>query len=253
MIQNSLVLLNDIILKIHTTEDFESMRMGVLSGLDILIPGTGASFYLASKTEQYKLTNPVNIGVSNECTATYTNEFQDYDRTTWTYATPYSKVFDDSDFIQNEANHQTEFYRRIYGPYGIYYQITLTISHNGVFLGVVSLFRNKEEGPFHHDDIFFLELISAHLAVRLYHGRQSVGVRQDKPLKLEVLIEKYHLTLRETEVLYAMLGSAGKGDLCSQLCISPNTLKKHVVNIYKKFQVNGRIELYQKISQIQKG
>ena len=253
MNQSNLVLLNDIILKIHATEDFEAMRMGVLSGLSILIPGSGASFYLASKTEQYKLTNPVNLGVSDECTAIYTNEFQDYDRTTWTYATPYSKVFDDSDFIQNEAQHQTDFYRRIYGPYGILYQATLTIYHNGVFLGVISLFRNKEEGPFLHDEMFLLELLSAHLGVRLFHGRQSVGVRQEKPLKLEVLMNQYHLTFRETEVLYAMLGAVAKGDLCSQLCISPNTYKKHMVNIYKKFQVNGRIELYQKINQIQKG
>lgn len=250
MNHNNMILLNDIILKIHTTEDFEKMRRGVLSALSILIPGVGNVFYMASRSEQYKLANPAGIGISDESVDIYLREFQDYDRTTWSNATPFSKIYDDSAFIQNEALHQTEFYQRIYAPQKVIYQVTLTIIHNGIFLGIITLFRTEEEGSFQENELFQLELLAAHLGARLYQNQQTLGASPENLPNLEILMNQYHLTLRETDVLYVVLNGAGKEETCTRLCISPNTLKKHIMNIYKKFNVNSRIELYHKINQL---
>ena len=57
-------------------------------------------------------------------------------------------------------------------------------------------------------------------------------------------MERYGLTDRETEIVYLLLDGVSKASICSQLCISPNTLKKHTLNIYKKLEVKSWRELF---------
>lgn len=250
MTNNNIILLNDIILKIYTINDFDEMRKIVLTSLRFLIPSVGISFYLSSLSEQYKLAKGVGIGILEESIKIYQEEFQDYDQTTWAYATPVAKAYNESSFIQNEARQNTEFYRRVYGPQKIFYQLTLTIIQNGIFLGVIAIFRTEEEGDFKQEELFELELLSAHLGVRLYQNFQTVSLKKEHHPDREILLNKYHLTLRETEVLYALLNKNGKFEICEHLCISPHTLKKHVMSLYKKFHVNSWLALYQAASEI---
>lgn len=245
MTNNNIILLNDIILKTYSITNFDEMRKTVLSSLRYLIPSLGSVFYLASKQKQYNLTSGIGYGeISEESITLYLKEFQEYDKTTWAYATPVAKAYNDSAFIQNEYNQSTDFYQKIYAPHRIYYQVTLTIIHNGIFLGIISLFRTIEEGDFQQEELFQLELLSVHLGVRLYQNLQTIKETQDHHPNPEMLLNTYHLTLREVEVLYAILNEKEKNKICETLCISPNTLKKHIMNVYKKFGVNSRIELY---------
>jgi len=247
---NSIILLNDIILKIYSIKSFEEMRRTLMSLIRFLIPCFGNAFYLASGSEPYKLTNGICIGLSEESMNTYLKEFQDYDQTTWSFATPTAKAYNESAFIQNEAGQNTVFYNRIYAPHNIYYQVALTIIHNGIFLGVIALFRTKEEEDFRQEELFILELLAAHLGVRLFQNLQSDhSIRASHPDR-EILLNRYHLTLRETEILYAMLNENEKMKICRDLCISPNTYKKHVLHLYKKLGVSNRIELYQAASKM---
>jgi DNA-binding CsgD family transcriptional regulator len=247
---NQIILLNDIILKIHTAKDFEDMRKIVLSSLRFLVPCVGIAFYLASRSEQYRLTDGLGIGISEECMSIYLEEFQEYDQTIWSYATPVSKVYNESAFIQNEAKQNTDFYYRIYAPLKIFYQAALTIIQNGIFLGVIAIFRTKGEGEFQPEELFNLELLASHLGARMYQHLRSINVKQTNNPDREILLNNYHLTLRETEVLYAILNEKEKQEICEHLCISPNTLKKHIMNLYKKFQVHSLVGLFQAAAQI---
>ncbi len=250
MTNNHIILLNDIILKIYTIRDFDEMRKNVLSSLRFLIPCFGGAFYLASRSEPYKLTDGVGIGISERSMNLYLKEFQDYDQTTWSFATPTAKAYNESAFIQSEAAQNTDFYNLIYAPQKIIYQVALTVIHNGIFLGVIALFRTKEDEDFRQEELFELELLAAHLGVRLYQTRQVINLKQQSRPDREILLNKYHLTLRETEILYAILNENEKFKICENLCISPNTFKKHVMHLYKKFGVNNRVELYQAVSRI---
>ena len=51
--KNDMMLLNDIIYKIYTTEDYDDMRKSVLSSLKFLIPYEVGTFYLASPDNPY--------------------------------------------------------------------------------------------------------------------------------------------------------------------------------------------------------
>lgn len=247
---NNIILLNDIILKIYTTKDFEEMRKIVLSSLRFLIPSVGVAFYLSSASEPYKLTKGLGTGISEQSMGTYLEEFQDYDQTTWSYATPVAKAYNESAFIQNEANQNTAFYRKVYAPLKIIHQASLTIIQNGIFLGVIAIFRTKEEGDFQQEELFALELLASHLGVRLFQNFQMANLNKPYHPDREILLNKYHLTLREIEVLYSILNEHEKNEICEHLCISPNTFKKHVMNLYKKFNVNSWVGLYQAAREI---
>ena len=60
----------------------------------------------------------------------------------------------------------------------------------------------------------------------------------------EDLVEAYHLTPRELEIVYLLLDGISKAQICEQLCISPNTLKKHTLNLYKKLGIKSWRELF---------
>ena len=66
MEKSNVMLLNDIIYKIHTIEDCDTMRKSVLEMLQYLIPSDILTFYLASPETPYELTRPVGIGLGED-------------------------------------------------------------------------------------------------------------------------------------------------------------------------------------------
>ena len=50
------------------------------------------------------------------------------------------------------------------------------------------------------------------------------------------------LTRRETEILELMAIGATNDDIAEKLCISPNTVKTHIYNIFKKIKVPNRLQ-----------
>ncbi|MBI9082538.1 MAG: hypothetical protein JEZ11_03000 [Desulfobacterales bacterium] len=50
------------------------------------------------------------------------------------------------------------------------------------------------------------------------------------------------LTRRETEILELMAIGATNDDIAGKLCISPNTVKTHIYNIFKKIDVPNRLQ-----------
>lgn len=61
--------------------------------------------------------------------------------------------------------------------------------------------------------------------------------------RLSVFIQKYELSLRETDVLNLIREGASNGEISAKLFISENTVKFHVRNILKKTGCSNRTEL----------
>ncbi|MBQ2579125.1 MAG: helix-turn-helix transcriptional regulator, partial [Lachnospiraceae bacterium] len=68
---NDFILLNNIIYKIHTMENFQDMRYELLDQLKMLIDYDSADFYLASKEEGKLLCNPVTYNCDEDLSAMY--------------------------------------------------------------------------------------------------------------------------------------------------------------------------------------
>lgn len=54
--------------------------------------------------------------------------------------------------------------------------------------------------------------------------------------------ETHKLTQREKEILFRIASGAGNKRIADDLCISQHTVKTHVYNIFKKINVDGRLQ-----------
>lgn len=266
---NQIMVLNDAIYKIHTMEDFNEMRIAVLRSLEFIIPSPLLTFYLANPDDRRRLADPVgiadghtldpgrpklssNIGAAHPAEVSltqYLDEFEDIDYTRWVFAAPSAKVYRETDFMSDEERMQTEYYKRMYAPAGIHYSIILTLNHQGVFYGCICLYRKRDDKDFTEDEMFILDQLKDHLSYRLalqcgaLLPPNGVAVNDQVPDREKKLLDS-GLTKRETEIVLLLLDGESREDICEKLFIAPNTLKKHVLHVYKKLGVNSWRELF---------
>ncbi len=243
--RNDIMLVNDIIYKIHAIEDFDAMRLSVLEALQFLIPNKCSTFYLSASETAYELTKPVGLGVTSQQLSKYLEEYQSLDYTRWTFDAPFGKAYRETDLLEERVRINHPYYQKLFLPSGVHYSMMLTIIRNGVFLGVIDLFRAKEEGDFSDDEMFLFELLENHLSLRCFHSAKNQTVLTSQYPSRKKLIERYNLTMREIEITYMLLDGTSREMICEQLSISANTLKKHILNIYRKLNINSWRELFQ--------
>lgn len=82
-----------------------------------------------------------------------------------------------------------------------------------------------------------------HLNIRFYKNYKKSTMPDFPVLSMTSLASKYNLTNRETEILQLVLSNENNEQIADKLCISSYTLKKHLQNIYKKFNVSSRWDL----------
>jgi DNA-binding NarL/FixJ family response regulator len=59
--------------------------------------------------------------------------------------------------------------------------------------------------------------------------------------------EEYHLTAREREVVQAIVEGLTYREIAERYHIAGSTVKKHILNIYKKLQVSSKVEFMKKV------
>ena len=248
--KNEAVLLNEIIEKIYTMPDCREMRATVLEMLETLIPFDSATFYLASKEKDkgHHLTDPVGKGIPQTELQRYIDDYEDQDYTRWLFMNGKAMVYRETDIYSDKIRSDNMFYKDIYLPAKIYYSAQMSIARKEVFLGIITLYRNKEQGDFTDDEMFLLDLLKDHLNNRLgFEEERELGclpVREGKNrFDATEFMKKYSLTSREVEVMGLVAAGIQGSEICKNLAISPNTLKKHMLNIYKKLGINSRWEL----------
>ncbi|MBR3227011.1 MAG: helix-turn-helix transcriptional regulator [Erysipelotrichaceae bacterium] len=63
----------------------------------------------------------------------------------------------------------------------------------------------------------------------------------------------YGLTKREEEIAELLGRPLNTADIAEKLCISENTLNRHIANIYRKTSVHSRLELIGVLKNLDKG
>lgn len=241
--QNELSLLNNIIHKIYSIEQLDDMRNMVLRLLKSLIPYTKATFYLGSPGPKNFLERPVGLGVTDEALQLYLDEYEEDDYTNWIFISAKSMAYRETDFFTDDTREKSRYYQGIYAPTNLHYSAQLSLAWQEQFVGIISIYRPKDGEDFSDRDIFLLDLLKDHLALRLYQelGRNN---KEQVTFSAEEYIREYQLTAREVEVLQLLFDGLSNDEISERLCISPNTLKKHRVNIYKKMGITNRWELF---------
>lgn len=240
---NDWLTLNSIIYNIYTTEEPAEMRRHFIEQMKMMIDFDSADFYLADcSDEQLRLTSPVcfncdTAGVISEELPSYCSDIIRSGR---------SIVYKDSDVCSDDIRQASLYYQKLYRANSWHHSMTMIIGRDGVFLGKITFYRTIGKDNFLYDDIFIADLLKEHLAYRLSRDKLSAANDSGK-LTITQASEKYELTNRETDILQHLMAGLDNDEICSELCISVNTLKKHILNIYRKLDINNRIQLFKMI------
>ena len=255
MQDNTFLVINNLIYHIYTTEDFTNMKKSFLNMIKIIIPNTFSSILMADYSDSDSLLcNPLCYPESytkmEELYLSIETEYQ----TRWLALCNHSALVRESELVSEEDFLNSSVYTKCYKPNNIYYSMQLHLSYNNTFLVVISLYRSKEQGDFNDEEMFIMKGFIDHLTYRFYQNyieknlppNNSNNSKTNIPYLHTELALKYALTSRETEVLALILNNEDNEDIADKLCISSFTLKKHLQNIYRKFDVNSRWTLIQK-------
>ena len=119
---------------------------------------------------------------------------------------------------------------------------------NKKFIGIFTFYRSIGKNDFDYDDIFLLDMLKEHLALKLYR-RIVFDAAEHEKLTVTEASEKYGLTRQETMVLKMLMQGLDNTTIYTSLNISVNTLKKHILNIYRKLKIKNRVQMFKMIKE----
>ena len=240
---NEWCLLNELIFKINSISDLDEMRYAFMEFLKLLIPYDMITFYLADP-EKY-MGSPIVIGGDYEIINSYLDDLGQIDPKRWIFLSGQNKAFRESDLLSEELRSSHMYYIRAYRPLNIHYGAILSLAYNNKFVGVVSLYRPSNKTDFSDRDIFVLDALKKHLALRLYKDiYQQEHSEKKRDSFLLVFTERYHLSDQESQIVSYLINGETNESISEKLFISTSTLKKHISNIYKKTNVKSRGEFF---------
>lgn len=244
MKNNDWIILNSINYKIHSIEEEQEMRLKVMDMLGYLIDFDSASFYIVKGNNPRELTAPIGIHYTRADMEDYINIYKNIDYSEGLMYTGKNIAYRESDILSEKERIASEYYKKVYDVQGWHYSLHLNISFEGEFLGVMSFFRKKKKEDFEYEDIFILDMVKDHLALRLKRDKDT---RLNKKMTVQECAEHYGLSEKETQVLQWLLTDKTPEEISDILDISVSTYRKHCNRIYKKTDVSQRIELYDKV------
>ena len=236
------MILNSIIYKIHTNPDFLAMRKELLEQLKMIIDFDSADFHLSKGDGSISLISRVSYNNNNSL------DFENIDYSKGILGIGKSMVYRETDIISDKKRVETEYYKDVYEANNWHYSLQLILGHNERFLGVITFYRNKEKEDFKYADVFKLQIIKDHLAYRMYKEQEKATKYGDK-VSIQDAIELFGLTKRESAILELLINGYSNKEICEQIVIANNTLKKHVLNIYRKLGVKNRVQLFRMIKE----
>lgn len=241
---NDWMLLNSIIYKIYTMDNLDEMRKQFLEQIKMLIDFDSADFYLASPDGANKLTSPVFFNCDDDDIAN--KEEMDYSQ--GILYSGKTLIYRETDILSDEKRVETDYYKNLYKANNWHYSLQMILAKDKEFVGCATFYRTIGKDDFQYDDIFILDILKDHLAYRLHKHKKS-GERPEGKLTVAAAVEQYNLTHRERSVLRLLMDGKDNAHICEQLMITDNTLKKHVLNIYRKLGVNNRVGLFKMIKE----
>ena len=241
---NDWMILNSIIYKIYATENSDSMREQLLEQMKMVLDFDSADFFLASENGSRHLIKPITYNCDEDGSSVY----DDLDYSRGIMYSGKSLVYRETDIISDEKRMQTEYYQKVYRPNNWHYSLQMILGRNKEFLGVVTFYRTIGKDNFQYDDIFMLDMLKDHLAYRLYRDNQEKGSSLEK-LTVTEATERYDLTKREHTILQLLMQGKDNTSICDELSISVNTLKKHILNIYRKLGIRNRVQMFKMIKE----
>lgn len=245
------LLINEIIYKINTVDSINEVKITFLNLIKHLLSYDSALFYLTDSDEEKLLSSPVCINYNTELANRYIEIGKEKDYALGIMQCSKSMVFIETDLMSDHERENSEYYKMFLSSQGLHYAIQMTFVYNDVFLGLVSLIRKNTRLDFSDKDAFILDILKDHVAFRLHNDlNQNVTSINIENAYFKQAEEQYELTRRELEIFILMVNNLSNDEISNKLMISANTVKKHIMNIYRKLNVNNRLKFQTLINQL---
>ncbi|MFD1705638.1 LuxR C-terminal-related transcriptional regulator [Siminovitchia sediminis] len=136
-----------------------------------------------------------------------------------------------ADIIDTELYLQSPYYQFM-DSYGYFDELVLALTYKGTMIGIIRIPQKIGKRPFSKKDCLRLQYLSDIITSCLLHQ-----LRLDHIYPL--------LSKREAEVAKLVKEGYTNQGIADRLFISANTVKKHLQNIYQKYNVRNRTQLVQ--------
>lgn len=245
--KKNLNLVTTLLYGIHSYDSNKEMRQHFINSISLLIPCNNAAFFLSNHKsgENLKFTNPVSYNIPIELLNDYVAKEQINDYSNWIFQiyNTSSSVYRSSDLFDQNIREKSQWYKKSNKSLDLYYELQMSITIYNTFLGVVALYRGKTDHDFTDNDIYLLNLLKTHLALRLYYD-YTISNEEHTVTIPNKIIQKYALTKREVEIIYLILDGKSDEEMAAISIISITTIRKHIANIYRKLKIKRRHELF---------
>ena len=243
--------ISQVIYRINLCDSFSDLSRILLSQIKTIIPFRKAmALRVTSLNNEFIYDEPYFSGQEDETFDESRFVEGNYRSIWWEYMeAPWSSVFRATDSRDEEEWQNSALYREVYKPQKLYYALQATFVRNDIKLGMIGLYRRKEDGDFTEKELFIMELLKVHIELKLFRlVTRYRGFKTDPNAPgfsvPKAFIADYALTRREEEIITMMLNGIADPAIQDELCITKSTFEKHVHNIYKKTGTKNRVGLF---------
>ncbi len=245
--ERQLVQLNKVLLGIHS-ESGENLLLNACRRLregESLIECTySMALFSSNLGHKIETFNHKSIDMDERSVREYAQYYEKLDFCVWYSSQPSRAVYRSSDIITKQKLEESNLYREWMRPLGVYYSLFASCFADGIKYGEVAFMRSHESGDFTDEEVFVLSLVNDHLSQRFSQLYPTGIERASFNSNLSSFQVRYRLTKRELEIVNYLKQGMERQSIASRLCITNNTLKKHVSNIYKKMGVNSETKFF---------
>lgn len=238
--------INEIIKEIYACEDIKTLGYTFLSLIRNMVPFKIGSFSLLNEDTTVKVESAVTVGEEMISVEEYNEIYFESDFINDVMSYPKSVVFRDCDVVESQEKVKTFFYKNFMMMYNAEYYSGILLKKEGKLFACATFLRTSLHGQLKEKDVFIMETFIGHLENILccFIDHEPVTVEDEY-----CNIPEYELlSKREREILRHVIDGETNKTISDKLYISESTVKKHVYNIFLKFNVKNRNELIRKFT-----
>ena len=243
--KNTFLIFNNLIAELYRCRTYADLGKHFLPMLKMLIPYHYASIMRKEEnTTPIRLIDPICVpGEFIEAELAYMR-YADDDYTGWLSCCRESTLFRESDLMGEQQRLRSSIYQKCYQKFDVYDSLQYGIVFRNKPLGVLSIFRCREDGPFSDNELFLVRMVGTHLNQQMSFLLDHACCRT-APVEcdLTAIAARYGLTARETQLLEMLTRFRENREIVDTLHVRESTLQKHYQNIFHKLGVTSRWEI----------
>lgn len=243
---------NDLVLAIYSLP-IGSLLVDCCRELSGIIPFDHSFTNLNDHTNEFRtIFNYRSDDTDDETLSLYANYYYEIDFLSWCYKQREAMTFRSTDLVSPEVIEKSRIHREWESRIDVFYTATACIAADDILYGTISLMRSKLHGDFTDDEMAVLDDVNQHLCNRFRLTFPNGVNRLMMDASVDPIAAKFSLTPREWEITCFLMQGYSRASIAEKLCISINTLKKHVSNIYRKMGVNNTRQFFVELGHAEK-